>query len=223
MQGFHSQKPQNVYVPPQYPSTTVNYMEFSDDQFKQRVALALNCLDMNRVTAIVENAGDINTAKKNFQNMEHQVAVRRQEGAIAIGRKPTTNDEVHVIYVGDNTAVRFWRSGMTGVYSLDFVQNDRRSRHKLKPTNIKLIERPFGDELFTIEQALDQARDSQGRRVCPPPTTLGDSRYDPEWETFLVPEGAIIDVVRQERNTITIKIPSRWPENFATADTYTLR
>ncbi|KAF9002506.1 hypothetical protein BDQ17DRAFT_1326617 [Cyathus striatus] len=220
----HSQQSQEIHTFPPYPSTGVNYMDMTEEQFYQRMSLVMNCPDRNRLLEILKYAGDLDTMKVGFQKQEQYLAERRaRNGVVQFGGKPIRDELAHYVDIGNNTTIRFWKSGQRGVYSLDFVYSDDRSRHRRKSMTIKLLERPFGAELFSIENALDKARDSQGRRVCPPAAALGDPRYDPEWETFLVPEGAVIDVVQPKLDTITFMIPGRQGGELAVVETFRIQ
>ncbi|KAF9002509.1 hypothetical protein BDQ17DRAFT_1482931 [Cyathus striatus] len=72
----HSQQSRDFGTFPPYPSTTVNYMGMTEEQFYQRMGVALNCQDRNRVIGLLKYAGDLDTMKVNFQREENLLAER---------------------------------------------------------------------------------------------------------------------------------------------------
>ncbi|KAF8994715.1 hypothetical protein BDQ17DRAFT_1366462 [Cyathus striatus] len=193
---------------PLYPSEAVDYMALTEEQLLERVAISLHTDDMNYARKGFQGMGLIHQCPRMFfQDIEHGLASALRT-AKQVGRKPRPGEEVIYADLKDDVTIRLYRGDLEGdhMFSFDFVYTHDRSRHRRRPANIVLSSRgPFAGEITSLEQNMQKVGKTIGGVLNRPGL---QHLYDAEWETFVVPEGTIIDLQQGSNFRTTIQVPS---------------
>ncbi|KAF8994718.1 hypothetical protein BDQ17DRAFT_1412445 [Cyathus striatus] len=193
---------------PLYPSQSVDYMTLTDEQLAERACYALRTDDMNMARLGIK-ALDAQTCARTFlQDIEHNYATSLLNAANTkqIGRKPRPGEDVIYADLKDDMTIRLYRGDMERdhMFCFDFVYTHDRSRHKRRPENIFLLSRgPYVGEIKSLEQGLEAVSRSIGGLFKFPAV---QHLHDPEWETFVVPEGTIMDIAQGLDFRTTIQV-----------------
>src|SRR6266852_5154045 len=100
--------------------------------------------------------------------------------------------------------VRVWGGDLAsqGVYSFDFVNNER--QYILTPDDVKIytVATAFdsGSHVLSIGQSLEMARTSSHSHA---------TSHDPNWGTYIVREGTILRITQQNYPDRFLHIPTR--------------
>ncbi len=124
-------------------------------------------------------------------------------------RKPKPGEEVTFSQLRDDLMVRVWGGDLASYkrYCLDFVNRER--QYILTPDDVKIYSVATACSpsvrVLSIEQSLENAK----------ATSLYShaTRRDPNWETYIVPEGAILRITQQNHSDRFLHIPLRTPND----------
>jgi len=129
-----------------------------------------------------------------------------------LGAKPSANEKVIVVPLTNNISIRVWGDKLAchNLFSFDFV--DGAGRYIRTPPGIKIYTVgvglvPGGVEVHSIEKSVALSDVGGSFRRCvdksmPP---------DPDWETYLIPEGIRLRITHTGRADSFLDIPSRQP------------
>ncbi|KAF8994716.1 hypothetical protein BDQ17DRAFT_1430864 [Cyathus striatus] len=192
---------------PLYPSQSIDYMTLTDEQLAERACYALNTDDINIARQGIKAMDAQMGARTFLQEVEHKHAASLLTNK-QIGRKPRPGEDVIYADLKDDATIRLYRGDMEQdhMFCFDFVYTHDRSRHRRKPENIVLMSRgPYAGVIKYLGQGLEAVSKSIGGLSKIPALQY---LYDAEWETFLVPEGTIMDITQGTYFRATIQVPS---------------
>ncbi|KAF5381356.1 hypothetical protein D9615_008429 [Tricholomella constricta] len=133
--------------------------------------------------------------------------------AAQIGRKPREGEAIQVTELGPNVSIRVYEGDLAQYhsYSLDFV--DKSGQYIRTPKDITLYSGRFGGaQIFSIEGSLRrQRKGSAGFNRSMERLQKGKAAPDPNWETYMVPEGIRIRIKQEGHDDRFLDIPTRGP------------
>jgi len=166
--------------------------------------------------AAVESYGSLENAMqfKRESDATSKVALQQAfpNGAeYHIGRKPKPGEAVKYTKLRDGVMIRVWDGDLSSCrsYCLDFTNSKR--EHILAPNDVEIYSAasPYhpGGRLLSIEQSLDNAKSTLYSH---------STRVDPNWETYVVREGAVLRITQQNHSDCILQMPIRTKPNDTT-------
>lgn len=112
----------------------------------------------------------------------------------------------------DDLGIRVWGGGLDSfqLFSFDFVNKD--GKYIRTPDDVKIYSVATGFtpclEVHSIEKSLALADPKNS------PTSLrnyrrDESKFDPNWETYVIPEGTLLRIVQRNQPDRFLQIPIR--------------
>ncbi|KAF8623283.1 hypothetical protein AX17_007489 [Amanita inopinata Kibby_2008] len=135
----------------------------------------------------------------------------------AVGRKPRSDEEVTFSQLRDDLIIRVWSGDLANYrcYSFDFVNNEH--QYMRTPDDIKIycVATAFtpGLEVLSIEQSLERAMEASPQFARSLSSARNTAEHDPNWETYVVPEGITLRITQQSRPDRFLHIPVRTPND----------
>ena len=112
----------------------------------------------------------------------------------------------------DDLTVRVWGGDTVAIhkcYCFDFINN--KCQYIITPDDVKIytVATPFfpSVQVLSLEDSFEKA----GAKSLYSHAT----RRDPNWETYLVPEGTVLRITQQNRPDHFLHIPKRTPLEFS--------
>ncbi|KAM6504281.1 hypothetical protein JOM56_001224 [Amanita muscaria] len=142
---------------------------------------------------------------------ENKAALERMfphgyENAMQVGRKPKPGEEVKFSQLTDDVMIRVWGGDLATYhcYCFDFVNHE--PQYILTPKDIKIYsvatELSPSVRVFSIEDSLEKAKTR-------PLYSLSATKHDPNWETYVIPEGMLLRITQQNHPDRFLQIPVR--------------
>ncbi|RDB22035.1 hypothetical protein Hypma_010876 [Hypsizygus marmoreus] len=140
---------------------------------------------------------------------------------IEVGRKPAPGENVSLARISENLAIRIWGGDLASYscHTFDFVNNA--GQYIRTPAGVKIYSLGVGGgEVHSIEKSLELA-DPHNR-----PGSLRNSydkskSLDPNWETYVIPDGTVLCVKQPGLQDRIVNIPMRFSQgSTVTLQTY---
>ncbi|KAF8324827.1 hypothetical protein F5887DRAFT_1086031 [Amanita rubescens] len=204
-------------------STTINPMATTAPESPQLKVFVRSAMEKHGLTEqevrtrAIEMYGSL---ERTMQAM--QIAEARGKAAIEkafpngyagmlIGRKPEPGEEVKFLRLRDDLTVRVWGGNLAihKCYCFDFI--NREHQYILTPDDVKIYSMPTpfvpSFQVLSLEDSVEKAG----------ATSLYShaTRSDPNWETYLIPEGTVLRITQQNGPDHFLHIPTRTPPDFS--------
>ena len=109
----------------------------------------------------------------------------------------------------DDLRIRFWGGDLASyrIYCFDFVNREHQYIPTPENVTIYTVETAFSPsvEVLSIERSVKKTRAASPQAF----TSLDASKFDPNWETYIVPEGTILRLTQQNQPDQFLHIPIR--------------
>ncbi|KAF5376435.1 hypothetical protein D9615_008655 [Tricholomella constricta] len=130
--------------------------------------------------------------------------------AAQIGRKPGKDEAIQVTELDPNFSIRVYDGDLAQYHSYSFDFVDKSGQYIRTPKDITLY--AGGAEVLSIEESLRrQMEGSTEFRKSMEQLRKGKANPDPNWETYVVPEGIRIRIKQVGHDDRLLNIPTRGP------------